>query len=143
MDEEDKSERSFKINIPNRNSTTDWRFLFGNINTLGDYDNRYNDMNWDQMKYIMDETQPDVLGISEHNRVISRMKRENRPQEVMGPWQPRTVCRFSWLKNKTNTTTYEVGGTGIVTSRKGSTHTISSGEDEHGMERWNWVSLQG
>ena len=100
-------------------------------------------MKWDQMKYIMDETQPDVLGISEHNRVVSRMKRENRPQEVMGPCQPRTVCRFSWLKSKTNTTTYEVGGTGIVTSGKGSTHTISSGEDEHGMERWNWVSLQG
>ena len=100
-------------------------------------------MKWDQFKYLVDETQPDVIGLSEHNRIIRRMKREDRPQEVIGKWQPRTVCRFSWLNNTTNTTTYEVGGTGIVTSGKGTTHTIQSGEDEHGMGRWTWISLQG
>jgi hypothetical protein len=143
MDDNESLKRSFKINIPNRRSTNDWRFLFGNINTLGNYNNRYNDMKWDQLKYIIDEVQPDILGMSEHNRVISRMSRENRPQEVMGVWQPRTVCRFSWLHSTANTTSYEVGGTGIITSGKGSTHTISYGEDKYGLGRWNWVSLQG
>ena len=100
-------------------------------------------MKWDQMKYIFDETLPDIVGFSEHNRVISRMSRQNRPQEVIGKWQQRTVCRFSWLRNKINTTTYEMGGTGLVTMGKGSTHTIGSGEDAQGLGRWNWVTLQG
>ena len=134
---------SFKINIPNKSCPSDWRLLFGNINTMGNYDNKHNDMKWDQTKYIIDESLPDILGISEHNRVVSRMSRKNRPQEVFGKWQPRTVCRFAWMRNETNTTTYEVGGTGIITSGKGSTHTIQNGEDEHGMGRWNWISLQG
>ena len=95
------------------------------------------------MKYIFDEIRPDVMGLSEHNRVVSRMARENRPQEIIGKWQPRTVCRFTWLNNSTNTTTYETGGTGLITSGKGSTHTIGSGEDEHNLGRWNWVTLQG
>ena len=100
-------------------------------------------MKWDQLKFIFDETQPDVVGFSKHTRVISRMKRENQPQEIFGRWQPRTVCHFSWLKNKTNTTKYETGGTGIVTMGKGSMHTIGYGEDEQGMDRWNWITIQG
>ena len=105
----------FKINIPNRKNPSDWRFIFGNINTLGDCTNKSNDMKWDQLKFLTDEAIPDVLGLSEHNRVILRMTRENRPQEVMGRWHPRTVCRFTWLQNKQNVTSYEVGGTGLVT----------------------------
>ena len=133
----------FKIKIPNRNHSSDWRLIFGNINTLGDYSNTYNATKWDQMKYICDESQPDVLGLSEHNRVVSRMARQNKPQEVMGRWQERTVCRFTWLKNIENKTTYETGGTGIITSGKGSTHTIGSGEDQYGLGRWNWITIQG
>jgi hypothetical protein len=132
-----------KLNIPIRHNSSDWRFLFGNINTLGDYTNTHNNVKWDQLKYVMDELGPDIMGISEHNRVVSRMTRSNRPQEVMGQWQPRTVCRFSWLQNKINTSSYELGGTGIVTSGKGTTHTINSGEDKHNMGRWTWISLQG
>ena len=139
----DITDDTFKIKLPTKNNSSDWRFFFGNINTLGNYDNKYNATKWGQLKYLFDESKPDVVGISEHSRVISRMKRENRPQEVIGPWQPRTVCRFSWLRNKTNTTTYETGGTGIVTMGKGSTHTIGSGEDDKGMGRWNWITLQG
>ena len=136
-------DKIFKISIPNRTTTTDWRFVFGNINTLGDYNNPYNAIKWDQMKYLMDEALPDVVGLSEHNRIISQMKRENNPQEVIGPWQMRTVCRFTWLKNEQNRTSYELGGTGMITCGKGSTHTIGSGEDKDKMGRWNWISLQG
>ena len=84
VEEEDNEERLFKINIPNRHNTKDWRFIFGNINTLGDYSNKYNAEKWDKFKYLIDETTPDIIGLSEHNRVVSRMKRENRPQEVVG-----------------------------------------------------------
>ena len=31
----------------------------------------------------------------------------------------------------------------MVTCGKGSTHTIGSGEDTHGLGRWNWITLQG
>ena len=143
VEEEKNDDRTFKIKIPNRNKSTDWRLIFGNINTLGDYTNKNNAMKWDKFKYLSDETQPDIIGISEHNRVISRMSRENRPQEVLGKWQIRTVSRFSWLKNESNSSTYELGGTGIITSGKGSTHTIGSGEDKHGMGRWTWITIQG
>ena len=78
-------------------------------------------MKWDRTKYLLDETQPDILGLSEHNRVIMQMKHENKPQEVIGRWQTHDICRFSWMRNKENMTTYEVGGTGIIMSRKGST----------------------
>ena len=143
VDEDKEDDGLFKINIPNRHIPTDWRIIFGNINTLGDNSNNYNAVKWDKFKYMIDETQPDVVGLSEHNRVITRMTRDNRPQEVMGSWQARTVSRFSWLKQENNTSSYELGGTGLITCGKGSTHTIASGEDEHDMGRWNWITIQG
>ena len=100
-------------------------------------------MKWDKFKYLNDETNPDIIGISEHNRVISKMTRDNKPNEVIGKWQVRTVCRFAWMKEDKSTTSYELGGTGLITSGKGSTHTIGSGEDSHGMGRWNWITIQG
>ena len=108
VEEDDNEGTSFKINIPNRHNAMDWRFIFGNSNTLGDYSNNYNAMKWDKFKYLNDGMQLDIIGLIEHNRVIMRMARENRPQEVIGKWQPRTVTCFSWLRSENNTTSYNV-----------------------------------
>jgi hypothetical protein len=143
VEEEKETEEMFKIKIPNRHDSSDWRLIFGNINTLGDYNNNYNSVKWDKFKYLYDETTPDIIGLSEHNRAINNMKRENKPNEVIGKWHIRTVCRFAWLNDEKNKTSYELGGTGIVTSGKGSTHTIGSGDDEERMGRWNWITIQG
>ena len=67
VEEEREKDEIFKINIPKRNNPNDWRLIFGNINTLGDYDNKYNAMKWDKFKYLNDETIPDIIGLSKHN----------------------------------------------------------------------------
>jgi hypothetical protein len=42
-----------EINIPPKKHKKDWRLMFGNINTLGDYTNEDNAMKWDQFQHII------------------------------------------------------------------------------------------
>lgn len=142
-----QSKKEEKGSICDRDDERDWRIMFGNINGFprpSDEDKT----KIDQFQYLMETAMPDILGISEHGRVVNRLGRDEQPQRIINKWSKeritRPVTRFAWLHGeKDDREKMEVGGTGIVTMNKGSNHTIDSGEDCDKLGRWNWVTING
>lgn len=80
--------------------------------------------------------------MSEHNKNLSVIRRQDKPAEIMRKWWPNTITRTSQLASS-STAKFEPGGTLIVTHSRSTAHTCMAGEDEQKLGRWNYISLRG
>lgn len=131
-----------------REDERDWRIMFGNINGFPTNNDDSSNPKMDQFQYLLETAIPDVLGISEHGKVMNRLQREEQPSRIMKNWGKdrinRIILRFLWLQGeRDDRDKTEVGGTGIITMNKGTNHTIGAGEDRDKLGRWNWVTIKG
>lgn len=60
----------------------------------------------------------------------------------MKKWWPNTIVRSSSLASSSNST-FEPGGTMIVTNTRSTAHTCEAGADSQNLGRWNYILLQG
>ena len=101
-----------------------------------------NEMKLDIWEKLYNQADAEVVGISEHKLNIPLLSRQDKPSNTMKNWKENLVSRFSWLQSR-DKGKYELGGTGIITSARGTTHTIREGRDDKHLGRWNWITLQG
>ena len=143
-EEEDKSQDNImKVNIPNkRQEQGDWRIMFGNLNGFPLETSKANEIKLDIWGNLFKQADADVVGVAEHKLNIPRLGRRDKPSNIMRNWREGLVGRYSWLQNNEEGK-YELGGTGIISSSIGTTHTIREGMDSRRLGRWNWITLQG
>ena len=68
--------------ISEREEEKDWRVMFGNINGFPINNDDSSNPKIDKLQYLVETAMPDVLGISEHGRVINRLRREEQPHRL-------------------------------------------------------------
>lgn len=119
-----------------------WRIMIGNINSFPLRSNKQNQYKMEMLRTLMVGNCSDIILISEHNRNIKRLQHENNPAEIVRRWWPRTVTRYSYLESN-NSSTFEPGGTMIITNEQATAHTCKSGEDKQMLGRWNYITIRG
>jgi exonuclease III len=124
------------------NDGNKWRMVVGNINGSPLEGNKLQQSKYDVLKELVRISAPDILCVSEHKRRMNSINRRSRPATTMKNWMVNTISRYTWMRGEPDSKD-ELGGTGIITSGKASTHTIGSGDDDKNMGRWNWVTIQG
>lgn len=120
-----------------------WRLVIGNINSFPINCTRGCDMvKMEKFRQLVVEHGSDIIMLSEHNRNMSKVKYANQPSQVLKKWWPNTIVRASFLASQ-NTSTFEPGGTMIVTHSRSTAHTCKAGEDKHSLGRWNFITIKG
>lgn len=119
-----------------------WRIMIGNINSFPLRSNKQNQYKMEMLRTLTVGNCSDIILISEHNRNIKRLQHEDKPAEIVRRWWPRTVTRYSYLESN-NRSTFEPGGTMIITNEQATAHTCKSGEDKQMLGRWNYITIRG
>lgn len=119
-----------------------WRISIGNINSFPVEDNGSSNYKLDMLKKLVVSNHSDLILISEHNRNIQNVQSAKQPNNLIKHWWPQTITRTSYLVSKSKST-YEPGGTMIITHSKATRHTCRSGEDKYLLGRWNYITLKG
>ena len=142
-EEEEMSQQHLQVNIPpKQQGKGDWRLLFGNINGFPINNNNENSMKLDIWRHLLQQSDADIIGIGEHKLNMSKLQRRDKPSHIMNNWKEGILGRYSWLRSN-SPSKYELGGTGLISSSIGTTHTIDAGEDKRHLGRWNWITIQG
>jgi hypothetical protein len=84
----------------------------------------------------------DIIMISEHNKNFNNVSYDAQPYQKMKQWWPKTSVRASFLSSN-NKSTFEPGGSMIITNSKATAHTCHSGEDKYLLGRWNYITIRG
>jgi hypothetical protein len=119
-----------------------WRITIGNINSFPTEYNGNNKYKLDVFKELLVGNNSDIIMISEHNRNLQNMRKNETPQQMIKNWWPRTITRMSYLK-LTSQAVFEPGGTMIITNSRSSSHTCQNGEYQYLLGRWNYILLRG
>lgn len=119
-----------------------WRITIGNINSFPIDSSGISTHKIDMLRNLVVDNESDIVLISEHNRNLHNVKQSAQPSQTMKQWWPNTVVRASFLSSP-NKSTFEPGGTMIVTNSKATAHTCMSGQDVQLLGRWNYISLRG
>ena len=104
--------------------------------------NKENQIKLDIWERLFRQADADIIGISEHKLNIPKVPRKDKPSQLMNQWREGIIGRYSWLQNDEKGK-YELGGTGLITSSVGTTHTIQEGQDDKRLGRWNWITIHG
>jgi exonuclease III len=119
-----------------------WRIVIGNINSFPNNNDGNNKYKLDNLQKLVQQQQCDILLISEHNRNLNNTPRRNHPAEILKRWWQQTIVRGSYLVS-TSKSSFEPGGTMIVTNTRSTAHTCSADLDSHSLGRWNLITLKG
>lgn len=139
------------MNKVNRKSTRDskdkykfddWRIIIGNINSFPNESDGKNKYKMDIFKQLVTKKHTDIIMISEHNKNFSRTRNGTKSTDSMKKWWPNTIVRTSCLLSDYKST-FEPGGTMIVTNTRSTAHTCEAGSDKEGLGRWNYITIKG
>jgi hypothetical protein len=119
-----------------------WRIVIGNINSFPDGKSGSGQHKQDMLHNLVVNNDSDIVMISEHNKNINNIRYTARPGELMKKWWPRTITRMSYLSSD-NKSTFEPGGTMIITHSRSTAQTCDNGEDSHLLGRWNYITIRG
>ena len=120
---------------------SDWRFVCININNFPSERNGIDKAKFDLLKSTLYNCEADVMGITELGRNEYEMQLKNRPSEVSKQWFEQGLALSAW--NQDSNSTYEPGGTMVITRDRSSAHTVKKGIDERKLGRWVWVTVKG
>ena len=120
---------------------TDWRIMSININNFPSERNGLEKMKRDLLKATLIASDADVMGLSEIGRNEYNMDLENRPSKIMKSWFENGMAMSAW--NNDSITTYEPGGSMILSRDKSTAHTIKRGTDSRKLGRWTWITVRG
>lgn len=126
------------------NSTNNeyWRITIGNINSFPTGSNGQNVHKLDIFRQLVVDNSSDIILLSEHNKNLNNLRQDEQPQHLMKQWWPKTITRATFLASN-NKSTFEPGGTMIITNSRASAYTCYSGQDKHLLGRWNYITLRG
>ena len=96
--------------------------------------NGFEKAKFDLLKTTMAASDADIIGMSEVGRNEYNMELENRPTTKIKEWFENGTATATW--NHDSITSYEPGGTMIITRDKSTAHTIKRGTDERRLGRW-------
>lgn len=117
-----------------------WRITIGNINSFPMEHNGNDKYKLDILKKLVVDNNSDIIMISEHNRNVQNMSKNETLQKIIKHCWPRTITRMAYLK-AASTAIFEPGGTIIITNSRSTNHTCHYGEDKHLLGRWNYITL--
>jgi len=129
------------MNSHNRRPNT-WRITIGNINSFPNRDSGPQQYKLDLLQKLVTGNNSDIVIISEHNKNLNIIPFKHQPSEIMKKWWPNTIVRSSFLASSSNST-FEPGGTMVVTNTRSTAHTCEAGADSQNLGRWNYISLRG
>ena len=124
-----------------KGNDSDWRILCINVNNFPAERNGFEKAKFDLLKTTMAASDADIIGMSEVGRNEYNMELENRPTTKIKEWFENGTATATW--NHDSITSYEPGGTMIITRDKSTAHTIKRGTDERRLGRWAWISVRG
>jgi hypothetical protein len=119
-----------------------WRIRIGNINSFPSEYDGHNKHKLDTFKKLVYDNNSDIILISEHNRNPTNMNQHATPAEIMKKWWKNSITRSSWLTSN-NKSSFEPGGTMIITHSRSTAHTCSAETDRFHLGRWNAITLKG
>ena len=119
-----------------------WRIIVGNINSFPTDNKGSNQYKLDKLQKLLKENNIDIAMISEHNRNLEKVSHSDQPVTILKRWWPQTIVRSAFLRSD-NSSTFEPGGTMIITHSRSTAHTCKAGEDVHWLGRWNFITLKG
>lgn len=119
-----------------------WRIVIGNINSFPHEEDGKNKYKLETFKNLVMKKHTDIFLISEHNKNMPKLANKNRPTEIIKRWWKRIIVRTSYLTSA-NKSTFEPGGTMIITNEQSSAHTCESGVDHDSLGRWDFITLRG
>ena len=133
--------KSTEPNECERQRDSDWRIMCVNINNFPSERNGFEKMKRDLLKAAMISSEADVIGVSEMGRNENNMDIDNRPSAIMRDWFENGMAMSAW--NKDSISTYEPGGTMILSRDRSTAHTIKRGTDSRDLGRWVWITVRG
>jgi hypothetical protein len=119
-----------------------WRITIGNINSFPTGNNGTSLHKLEVFRNLVVGNNSDIILISEHNKNLKNTQQFEQPKHIVHGWWPKTITRTSYLTSNSRST-FEPGGTMIITSTRASSHTFQCGEDKYLLGRWNYISLKG
>jgi hypothetical protein len=93
------------------------------------------------LKERMGET--DCMGLSELNRNWYKIHSQDYFTERIKNWWEKSITKLTWLKDREWPSQFQRGGCAITTQGILAEYTQEMGEDEEGLGRWSWTTLEG
>jgi len=119
-----------------------WIIIVGNINSFPHDKDNHNILKLDKLRKMLMEQDSDIVLVSEHNKNLNRITKHMQPSTIIKGWWSNTITRSSSLASDSKTT-FEPGGTMIITHSRSSAHTCHAEQDTQLLGRWNYITLRG
>jgi hypothetical protein len=85
----------------------------------------------------------DCMGLSELNRNWYKIHSQDYYTERIKNWWDKSITKMTWLKDREWPSQFQRGGCAITSQGILAEYTQETGEDEEGLGRWCWTTVEG
>jgi hypothetical protein len=88
-------------------------------------------------------SEADCMGLTEINRNWYKIDAQDFYSERIKYWWDKSITKTTWLKDREWPSQFQRGGCGITAQGSLADYVQDTGEDEEGLGRWCWLTVEG